>query len=229
VRAAAAALLAALAAAPAASAQERIVAGPSNRYLTPSVTMDQGERLTFQNQDVASHDVTARRDGPDARPLFSTPVIGQGREVFVEGSQYLTTGSYGFFCSVHPFMEGTLNVTSAGVPVPRPAPDTRAPAVSVSIPATRLGRVERARRLTVEVNVDEPAAVEVSAKLGRIVVARGAASATAAGGLRVAAKLTRAGRRALDDRRRARLVVTARAQDGAGNAASATAARTLRR
>src|SRR5918992_1543065 len=86
-------LLAVLVPAGGAHADERIQAGPSIRYTTPSVTVDQGERLTFQNLDVVGHDVTATQRGPDGRALFRTPVIGGGQEAFVEGSQFLTTGS----------------------------------------------------------------------------------------------------------------------------------------
>src|SRR5688572_24512355 len=108
-------------AAPAAGA---IVAAPSSQYLTPSATIDQGEALTFYNFDLAGHDVTSVTNGPGARPLFASPTIGLFESAAVEGVQYLTTGSYAFICSVHPFMAGSLTVTSAGSPVPRPTPAT---------------------------------------------------------------------------------------------------------
>ena len=56
--------------------------------------------------------------GPDNGPLFHTPLIGQNQEAFVEGSQYLTTGSYAFVCSIHQNMTGTLTVTFTPLGVP---------------------------------------------------------------------------------------------------------------
>jgi plastocyanin len=65
---------------PTAQADERIQAGPSTRYTTPSVTMDQGERLTFQNLDVVGHDVTAtQRAGPTAGRCFAPRSSAAGR------------------------------------------------------------------------------------------------------------------------------------------------------
>jgi plastocyanin len=226
-------LLTALLLAPAAQADQRIQAGPSIRYTTPNVTMDQGERLTFQNLDVASHDVMASAKGPDGKALFRTPIIGNGEEAFVEGSQYLTTGSYGFFCSVHPQMTGTLNVTSAGTPVPRPAPGTRppdraAPKVSVKLRRTNARRARRSRRLPVEVTVNEAARVALRARAMGVTVARGSVRLPAAGRRRPSVTLTAAGRRLLARGRRVSVTITARAVDRAGNAATAKARRILK-
>jgi plastocyanin len=220
-------LLAALVPAGTAYADERIQAGPSTRYTTPSVTMDQGERLTFQNLDGVGHDVTATGSGPDGRPLFRTPVIGSGQETFVGGSQYLTTGSYGFFCSVHPQMTGTLDVTSAGTPVPRPA-DTSAPRTSVRIRSVRVSTVRRVRRLAVRVRVNEAADVALRARARGRLIARGSVSLNAPGARSRALPLTAAGRRLMRRARRLAVTVTARAVDRAGNTRTGRARRTLR-
>ena len=67
-----AAVAAALAAAPAAGADERVVAAPlSSGYVNPDVTIDQGEKLTFFNPDVAAHDVTSKEPG-----LFASETVG---------------------------------------------------------------------------------------------------------------------------------------------------------
>ena len=220
-------LLAVLVPAGAAHADERIQAGPSIRYTTPSVTVDQGERLTFQNLDVVGHDVTATQRGPDGRALFRTPVIGGGQEAFVEGSQFLTTGSYGFVCSIHPEMTGTLNVTSAGAPVPRPA-DTTAPRASVRLRSARVSSVRRARRLLVRVTVNEAAKVSLRATARGATIARGALSLGGPGSRNRALSLTAAGRRASRSGRRLTVTVTARAVDRAGNSRRARTRRTLR-
>src|SRR5205823_155887 len=113
-----------LAASAPAAADQRISASPRDQYANPTVTIDQGERVTFFNGDVLDeHSVTATTAGPDGRPLFDSGVIQPGAEVPVVGVQSLTAGTYEFFCTVHHFMRGTITVTGTGTPVPRP-PDT---------------------------------------------------------------------------------------------------------
>src|SRR5688572_1620804 len=103
----------------AALADERIEAAPQNRYTTPNIEIDQGERVIFRNGDVASHDVTADQKGPDGKPIFASALINRNEEAEVKGADSLTTGSYGYFCSVHPQMKGTINVNGNGTPKPR--------------------------------------------------------------------------------------------------------------
>lgn len=57
------------------------------------------------------HDVVAEDAGPDGMPLFRTPLIGTGQSAPVEGLDRVESGrSYGFFCSLHTNMRGTLTV-----------------------------------------------------------------------------------------------------------------------
>jgi plastocyanin len=222
----------ALLAAPVAHA-ENIVAGPNSTYLTTSPSMDQGEPLTFYSFDVPNHDVTAEQKGADGKPLFSTPLIGPGDSAFVEGSQYLTAGEYPFFCTIHANMRGSLTVTSAGTPAPRPGAgdpaDTKKPGVTAKIRSRDVGAVRRSRKLQVEVAVDEGAKVTLTATTRNATIARGQIdNLTGAGSRRETLRLTRAGKRALAGRSRAPVTLTARAVDTAGNAATARAARTLR-
>ena len=236
------ALIALLALAPAAYADQRIQAGPPNRYINPNVTMAQGERLTFANFDIQSHDVTSTSG------LFSTPLIDAGEEAFVERSQHLTTGQYPFYCSIHLDMRGTITVSSAGTPVPRPgggsggggaggggggASDRTAPRVSLKVRGTRLGRVRASGRLRVEVKVDEGAKVGLSATARvrgkNVTLAAGGVELTGAGTRREDLVLTRAGKKALRRARRVSVVVSARAVDGAGNGRTARARARLRR
>ena len=201
-----------LALAPAALADKRVEAASPNTYTTQNVTMDQGERLTFLNRDFARHDVTAVKTGSDNKPLFSTPLIGQNEEVFVEGSQYLTTGSYQFICSVHSNMQGTLNVTANGTPQQRPVSggggggggtDTTKPKLSVSIKqATR-----SSMRLTV--SVDEAATTTLRLRRGSRVIASRTIKADAA--------TKRTVRLRYRVPRGSRVTLTASAKDSAGN------------
>jgi plastocyanin len=70
-----------------------------------------GGSLSFTNLDVVQHDVTANDNGPDGRPLFQSKLIGLGETAVVTGAEKLPAGrSYGFYCSLHPGMKGTLAV-----------------------------------------------------------------------------------------------------------------------
>ena len=221
-------------------ADETIRAGFPNRFTTPTPSMDQGEPLFFQNLDTNRHDVTATAKDPTdpSKPLFASATIGPNETVPVAGAQYLTAGSYDFICSVHPFMEGTLTVTSAGTPVPRPggggggATDATAPTVRVRITSTKLRTVVRSGKLKVRVSSNESSAVNISARTrlrGRnVTIARGTATVSATTRT-VSLKLTSSARRALRRARRASISVTARATDAAGNAARARASRRLSR
>ena len=223
--------VAALAAAPAAAALAadggQVVAGPGNSFVASSVEVDQGGHVTFANRDVTSHDVTSRDLGPDGAPLFRSPLVAAGGEAAVAGVEYLAAGSYAFYCSVHPQMTGTMRVTTAGVPEPRPgagggtggAPDTTAPLVSVA----------GAGGLRATVSSDEPVAIRLVARRGRRVLARADGRLANAGEVTLRLKLTAAGRGALRRSPRVRVVLTASANDAAGNRATASRKAVLRR
>jgi len=205
----------------------QIAAGPGNTFVTSAVEVDQGGRVSFANRDVTSHDVTARDRAPDGSPLFRSALVAGGGEGPVDGVQYLTSGSYAFYCSVHPQMTGTVRVTTAGAPEPRPdagrgtggAPDTTVPLVSV------VG----AGGLRATVSSDEPVAIRLVARRGRRVLARADGRLTAAGKTTLRLKLTAAGRGALRRAPRVQVVLTASANDAAGNRATASRKAVLRR
>lgn len=91
-----------------------IVAGPgatNTSYATPVAVTEPGGSLSFVNLDIALHDVTAEQRGPDGRPLFHSRLIGLGQSAPVEGLDRVRSGqTYGFFCSIHPGMHGSLVV-----------------------------------------------------------------------------------------------------------------------
>ena len=216
-------------AAPPALADERIEAAAPNRYTTPEVTMDQGERLTFLNRDGVRHDVTATQVGEDKKPLFSTPLIEQGQEVFVEGSQFLTTGSYDFLCTVHPEMKGRITVSGAGTPVPRPGSgptaDTTPPVVSLAVKTGTVKKARKDRAVKVAVTTDEAAKVTVRVSTGGKSLGSRTVQAAAGTGV-VVVRLDAADRRRLKKGRA--LSIRVSATDAAGNKATAKASRTLR-
>ena len=68
-----------------------------------------GGPLSFVNLDVVQHDVVAKDKGPDGGPLFKSKLIGLAESAPVEGLEKVQSGqSYGFYCSLHPGMQGTL-------------------------------------------------------------------------------------------------------------------------
>lgn len=91
-------------------------------YTTPVVFHRAGAELTYTNLDIDAHDVVSddnSLDGapphcfqfpPGGCPLFYSPLIGLGETSPVYGADLVEPGLYGFYCSVHPWMRGTLVV-----------------------------------------------------------------------------------------------------------------------
>jgi plastocyanin len=212
-----------------------ITAGPlPNTYATPDVTIDQGQTVTFQNSDqTAFHDVTADQNGCDGKALFASDTIDPGKTSPVRGVEFLTTGDYGFHCSVHPFMKGTLHVSANGTPKPRtpdnPAPnpaDTTPPDASVTILDTRISGVLQHRGVRVRLKTDEPARFKLTATSGKTRVALG--TFTSKGARTAKLDLTKSGKKLLFRASTVKLKVTAKVNDAADNRSSASATRTLR-
>ena len=220
------AIAGALLLAPAASAQGQIAASPPNQYVTTDVTIDQGERVVFTNTDVAEHDVVARDPGPDGKPLFRSELASAGSTVPVEGTEYLVTGSYAFFCSLHTQMQGTLNVSSAGTPAPRPG---AGPELEVKVLDTRIARVKRQGALRVRVTTGGAATVQMTARAKGSAFARGTEKFSGAKTKTIRLPLTRAGRRLVKRARRIAVTVAATAKASGGETTRKSAKGTLRR
>ena len=216
-----------------AAADERVYAVPMNQYSSTVITIDQGEALFFRNIDLQSHDLVAKEQA-GGKPLFGTPLLGTGEEALVQGVQQLRGGNYPFFCTVHPFMTGTLTVTGGGAPAPPPSSsDTTAPKVSVRVVDSSVSKVRKNRKLRIQVTVDEGGNAQAAARMRKgkktVTIAKGARGFARAGKATVAMALTKAGRSALKNRKSAAVTVTVHAQDAAGNDGHATGKRTLKR
>jgi plastocyanin len=228
------ALAGALCAAPA-LADGTVTAGPvPNTYASTDATIDQGAALTFQNSDrTAFHDVTADKNGSDGKALFESETIEGGKTSPVARVEFLTTGDYGFHCSVHPFMTGTLHVSANGTPKPHtpdnPAPtpaDTTAPTAAVTILDSRISGVLQHKGVRVQLKTDEPARFKLVAKSGKTIVATG--SSVTKGRRTVKLVLTKKGKQLLSKASTVKLKLTAQVNDAADNRSAASANRTLR-
>jgi len=166
--------------------------------------MAQGEPVTFLNKDTGvRHDVTSRgRIG--GGPLFLSPTFtgtAPGVTRFVNGTQYLTQGSYAFICNVHPLgMTGTLKVTGAGTPVPRPR-------IVVKVLSRKIKRVANTRRARVRVRaVTDSNNVSLALKLRNLRLGGKAGINLKAGQKRVlTVRLSKRAKRTLSRRKRARV------------------------
>jgi plastocyanin len=228
-RALLAALVASLAAAPAARADQTITAAPPNQYVNPTVTIDQGEKVTFQNLDTVDHDVTAKAKGTDGQPLFHSALVGTGGSSDVAGTEYLTSGSYEYFCSIHSFMQGTIEVTTAGAPKPRPGPKPGSgggggggsgPTVGIRVLDTSLKAVRRRGSLHVRVKAREPATVRLTARGEKTKLASATIRFKKARTARLYMKLTRAGAKLVRERDKLRVTLTSRATSSGRSATS---------
>jgi plastocyanin len=217
----------------AAHADERVYAVPVNQYSSTVITIDQGEALFFRNIDLQQHDLVAKEQA-GGKPLFGTPLLGPGEEALVQGAQQLKGGNYAFFCTVHPFMTGTLTVTGGGAPAPPPSSsDTTPPKVGVRVVDSSVSKVRKNGKLRIEVTLDESGNAQASATMRNgkktVTIAKGSRGFARAGKATVSMALTKAGRSALKNKKSAAVSVTVRAQDGAGNDGRGTGKRTLKR
>jgi plastocyanin len=97
------AALTALAAAPAPSTPVVTIEGFA--YKPASITIHAGQSVRFVNHDDEAHTVTARGNGFDSGGLDT----GDGWTYRFE-----RPGKYTYFCSLHPYMTGTIVVVPRG-------------------------------------------------------------------------------------------------------------------
>jgi len=89
--------------------QEAPFYGPGN------ITVKAGTTVTFKNHDAIDHTATGTNDGtnvssPAPNNTFDTGLLKIGEEKQVTFDK---AGTFHYFCSIHPFMRGTLTVTPA--------------------------------------------------------------------------------------------------------------------
>ena len=186
-------------------------------FVGATFTMDQGERPTLQNNGTSQHNATARNNGPDGEFLFESPTIGNGSTI-VEGTQYLTTGSYAFICTIHPLsMTANLQVSALGAPVARPR-------IDALLGKGKLDKIAKKGKLQATVKaLTKSDGITLDLALGKKVVATQKPFNLGAGQQRkVTLKLNKAGKSKLRKRDSAKLKLTGEVPFGAPDRAKRT-------
>jgi len=93
-------------------------------YTPASLTVDEGDTVTWTNQDTVQHDVMITA-GP---AMVHSPMLSKGQSW---SHTFGAAGSYSYVCSVHPDMVASITVRAAA---PRPT-RTKAPALAPASPA----------------------------------------------------------------------------------------------
>lgn len=183
------------------AASETIIGQSDDTFNAATYTTDQGEVVQFSVTG-NSHNVTAHQNGPDGKELFRTPTISGG-STGVQGTQYLSAGTYTFFCSVHPStMQATLIVTSNGTPQARPAATLR----------VRTKKLAQATKKGILVAITTPTKVDgasLTAKLGKRTIGTATGLAFFAGQQFATVKLSKAGKSKLRGKSKASVSISA--------------------
>ena len=178
-----------------------IIGQGDDTFSAPSYTIDQGEVAQLQVTG-SSHNVTANQAGPDSKALFRTPTISGG-SAGVDGTQYLSAGSYPFFCSVHPStMQATLIVSGNGSPQARPS-------AQVSVRSKKLAKATKKGILVAITTTAKVDGASLVAKLGKTTIGKADGISLAAGQTFATVKLTKAGKSKLSKKSKASVSVTA--------------------
>ncbi len=95
---------------PANPAAETEIDMVNNAFQPQQITVTAGTTVTWKNQDSVAHTVTSGpRDAPSG--LFDSGQIAAGGTF---SFTFTDPGTYEYYCTVHPGMDGTVTVTSAG-------------------------------------------------------------------------------------------------------------------
>lgn len=191
-------MAAALFAAGSAYGVAQTIVAADNTFSLATYTMDQGDQPTLQNGGVNQHNATASNNGPDGKPLFSSPTIGTGTTT-LNGTQYLTAGNYAFICTIHPStMIATLAVSAGGTPVARPD-------IEVKVVSRKIDKVARTGKLIVQAQaVTASSDVDLTAKLGQRTIGQASDLNLAAGAIQnITMKLKKASRASLANKSKA--------------------------
>jgi plastocyanin len=106
------------------AATSTIGTGVGNVFSAVDYSIDQGDSVTFSNTDDRPHNVMSFSLFGGGF-LFESETVRPGASGPVDGVEYVTSGTYAFFCSLHPGMEADLIVGPGGGAWSRPAVEAR--------------------------------------------------------------------------------------------------------
>jgi plastocyanin len=179
------------------------IVAQDNVYTPTTYSIDQGEVATFQDQGFGSHNVTANANGPDGKALFGSGTIPGGSSAGVNGTQFLSAGTYTFFCTIHPTtMQASLTVTGNGTPRARPS-------AALTLRTKKISKALK-KGLLVAINASSGIdGVGLVAKLGKTTIGQTNGLSIAAGQQVEVVKLSKAGKSRLAAKSKATVKVTA--------------------
>ncbi|HSE29477.1 MAG TPA: plastocyanin/azurin family copper-binding protein [Candidatus Saccharimonadales bacterium] len=77
------------------------------KYTPSNITVKKGTTVIWTNEDSNEHNVVSNIDAPAGGPPKDGPLLGR-RQQFT--FTYDTVGTFGYHCSLHPFMTGQVTV-----------------------------------------------------------------------------------------------------------------------
>ena len=82
-------------------------------YAPETLTVKKGDAINVVNDDNAPHTATSGTgpEDPNSAQSFDTSLIMAGQSAEIDTST-LDAGDYPYYCTVHPFMKGTITVTA---------------------------------------------------------------------------------------------------------------------
>jgi plastocyanin len=92
-----------------------IAAGSSNPgqgqgFVPPSIAIETDTTVTWTNNDDALHTVTSGKpEGGNSGTEFDSLYLASGKKF---QHDFISTGQYSYYCTLHPFMTGTIYVTA---------------------------------------------------------------------------------------------------------------------
>ncbi|MBK5231645.1 MAG: hypothetical protein JJE13_01495 [Thermoleophilia bacterium] len=192
-------------------------------FIDGPFTQVAGEIPKFVNPQGADapHNVTSTVNGPDGNVLFGSATVPAGQSSPVEGAQYLSDGTYPFFCTIHGLsMSGDL-VVAGGTPLERPKPEIR-----LSFPAQKLKSVRNSSKVKIKIKgVTDSSGIKLTVSKGKKKLGSASGISVSAGKTRtVAVKLTNKGQKTVKIGKKILFLVKGTVAGGK----SATARRTLR-
>ena len=171
--------------------------------------MSQGENPTLQNNGASQHNVTATQAGPDGGALFRSATIGGGASTAVNGTR--VSDERQLPVPVHDsrqFHVGDAERLSAGAPQPRPQ-------ITLKLSSRKIEKVAKKGRLQVSITSSARSDdASVTAKLGKLTIARAPDLSLVAGQQTKVLKLTKQGKAKLAKKSKATIVLNGTAAFG---------------